>query len=281
MKNKTLLKYLFLFLVAGTTFTSCNSDDDTTPIAYETADISKFDLSTGQATAGGKIWDKTFTEDVLEIGVFDFSHYGAVMPTYKYWNGFTVSNSSDNTDQSTKQGGWTENQWGTMPEGGVTGKGTPFIVVHADEKPADGVLVSGQKVALENFNSWVKIDEDNTNSYTAQSISLAMSPWPYYGILNGDDYSRKFVKGDYFALHIYGLDKDQKLVAASPVTHYFVDFRNDITPINTKWSTVDLKSLGEVKYLVFFLETTDVGQYGANTALYFTMDRLTVEKVVK
>lgn len=42
---------------------------------------------------------------------------------------------------------------------------------------------------------------------------------------------------------------------------------------------MDLSALGEVKYLMFFLETTDVGDWGANTALYFTMDKLKVEKI--
>ncbi|MDM1380544.1 DUF4465 domain-containing protein [Myroides marinus] len=245
---------------------------------YVTLDLSTFNLTDGQATTGGKIWKDTFTDDaVLKSGIFDIKHIA--YSEYYTWMGFTVSNSSDNTNQY-KGNGWLENQWGTMPQGGVAGKGTPFLVSFADHKPNAKLLDPSKPIAVDRFSSVITLDDPN-NTYKAVSANFAISPWPYYGILEGDAYARKFKKGDFFAIHIYGVDKNKKLTSAQPVTHYFVDFREGVNEINTNWNKVDLSSLGEVKYLVFFLETTDVGKWGANTALYFTMDGLTVDKIDK
>lgn len=246
---------------------------------YVTLNLSAFDLSNGDVTSGGKIWKDTFTEDaVLKSGIFEFKHIA--YPDWYTWMGFTVSNSNDNADQMNSDAGWVGNQWGTMPKGGVDGVGTPFLVSFADHKPNESLLQPGTKIEVDRFSSVVTLGDDK-EAYKAISTSVAISPWPYYGVLNGDSFARKFEKGDYFALHVYGVGKDQKLTSANPVTHYFVDFRNGVNTINTDWSKMDLSSLGEVKYLLFFLETTDVGQWGANTALYFTMDKLTVDKIAK
>lgn len=245
---------------------------------YVKLDLSDFNLSDGQVTTGGKIWKDTYTEDaVLKSGIFNFKHLG--FPDYYTWMGFTVSNSTDNSNQL-KGDGWLENQWGTMPQGGVAGKGTPFLVSYADHKPNVKLLDPSKPFAVDRFSSVVTLEDDN-NEYNAVSADFAISPWPYYGILEGDAYASAFKKGDFFAIHIYGADENKKLTSEQPVTHYFVDFRDGINEINTNWNTVDLSPLGKVKYLVFFLETTDKGKNGPNTALYFTMDNLIVNKIDK
>ncbi|MDR2223361.1 MAG: DUF4465 domain-containing protein [Flavobacteriaceae bacterium] len=244
---------------------------------YVTLDLSTFDLSDGTVTTGGKIWKDTFTEDAeLKSGIFSFKHIA--YPDMYTWMGFTVSNSTDNTNQYTTDEGWLTNQWGTMAQGAVNGKGKPFLVSFADHKPHPSLLDPNKTIAVDRFSSVVTLD-DTQGRYKAVSTQFAISPWAYYGITEGDSFARKFKKGDYFAIHIYGVDKNKKLTSAKPVTHYFVDFRDGVNKINTDWSKVDLSSLGEVKYLLFFLETTDVGDWGANTALYYTMDELTVDKI--
>ena len=245
---------------------------------YITLDLNQIDLSNGIPTVGGKIWKDTFTEDaLLQQGIFTFKH--SAYPEYSTWLGFTLSNSNDNTNHLMSEESWFGNQWGSMTKGGVDGEGTPFLVSFPDNKPHPSLLQPGETIKVGRFSAVVTLDDENR--YTAVKTSVAISPWPYYSILEGDYYSRKFEEGDYFALHVYGVDKDQKLTSAEPVTHYFVDFRNGVNTINTNWNTVDLSSLGEVKYLLFFLETTDIGDWGANTPFYFTMDKLTVDKIDK
>ncbi|MFD0700584.1 DUF4465 domain-containing protein [Myroides pelagicus] len=244
---------------------------------YVVTDLTEINLSDGISTAGGKIWKDTFTDDAeLKTGIFNIKHIA--INEWHTWMGFTVSNSTDSADHINSEGGWVKNQWGTMAGGAVNGAGKPFLVSFADHKPHPNLLDPTKPVPLDRFSSVITID-DQANTYKAVSTQVAISPWPYYGILKGDAFARKFEKGDYFALHIYGVDADNMLTSDTPVTHYFVDFRNGVNEINTDWSKVDLSSLGEVKHLVFFLETTDVGDWGANTALYFTMDQLTVDKV--
>ncbi len=283
--NLQFAKKLFfnlLIIASSITFlSSCNDDDYKNEVVelkkYQTLDVSKFDLSKGISTSGGKIWEGTYKEDTdLILGIFKLKH--TAWPEYLTWMGFTVSNSNDNSDQIKNEGGWLDNQWGTMAKGGADGQGTPFLVSFADHKPSEKVLKYGEEVKIDRFSSVVEIT-DTANKYKAKNVKLAISPWSYYGILNGDAYARKFVKGDYFAIHIYGVSANKQLTTEKPVTHYFVDFRNGINNISTNWQDVDLSALGEVKYLMFFLETTDVGDWGANTALYFTMDKLKVEKI--
>jgi len=283
--NLQFAKKLFfnlLIIASSITFlSSCNDDDYKNEVVelkkYQTLDVSKFDLSKGISTSGGKIWEGTYKEDTdLILGIFKLKH--TAWPEYLTWMGFTVSNSNDNSDQIKNEGGWLDNQWGTMAKGGANGQGTPFLVSFADHKPSEKVLKYGEEVKIDRFSSVVEI-LDMANKYKAKSVKLAISPWSYYGIMNGDAYARKFEKGDYFAIHIYGVSANKQLTTEKPVTHYFVDFRNGVNNISTTWQDVDLSSLGEVKYLMFFLETTDVGNWGANTALYFTMDKLKVEKI--
>ena len=283
--NLQFAKKLFfnlLIIASSITFlSSCNDDDYKNEVVelkkYQTLDVSKFDLSKGISTSGGKIWEGTYKEDTdLILGIFKLKH--TAWPEYLTWMGFTVSNSNDNSDQIKNEGGWLDNQWGTMAKGGADGQGTPFLVSFADHKPSEKVLKYGEEVKIDRFSSVVEIT-DTANKYKAKNVKLSISPWSYYGILNGDAYARKFVKGDYFAIHIYGVSANKQLTTEKPVTHYFVDFRNGINNISTNWQDVDLSALGEVKYLMFFLETTDVGDWGANTALYFTMDKLKVEKI--
>jgi len=245
--------------------------------SYVTLDLNNWNLADGIETTGGKIWKDTFTEDaVLQADVFTLNHFA--IPEWKTWMGFTVSNSTDNTNQINTAEGWIPNQWGSMAQGGVDGKGTPFLVSFADHKPHASMLQPGEEIEIENFSAVVTLDD--ANRYQAVSTTVAISPWAYYGILNGDDYARKFTTGDYFVLHVYGVGEDRKLTTTKPVSHYFVDFRNGVNTISTAWNKVDLSALGEVKYLLFFLETTDVSAQGyANTALYFTMDKLTVDAI--
>ncbi len=281
--TKKLFFNLLIIASSITFLSSCNDDDYKNEVAelkkYQTLDISKFDLSKGISTSGGKVWEGTYKEDTdLTLGIFKFKH--TAWPEYLTWMGFTVSNSNDNSDQIKKEGGWLDNQWGTMAKGGANGAGSPFLVSFADHKPSEKALKYGEEVKIDRFSSVVEI-LDMSNKYKAKSVKLAISPWSYYGIMNGDAYARKFDKGDYFAIHIYGVSANKQLTTEKPVTHYFVDFRNGVNNVSTNWQDVDLSALGEVKYLMFFLETTDTGKWGANTALYFTMDKLKVERITK
>ncbi|MCP1995361.1 DUF4465 domain-containing protein [Flavobacterium sp. HSC-61S13] len=247
---------------------------------YITLDLTKFDLSKGIPTAGGFYWQETYSETAkFSSQIFTFSHTGN--ESWNYWDGFTVSNSTGNVNHAEGGGsaGWLNYQWGNMAQGGVKGKGTPYIVGYwgyydKDWNAEEGVFDEKK------YSNWVKI-EDGNHSFKATSVQIANHPWPYYGNLYGDGFARPFVKGDTFKITVHGVDKDNK-VKPEVVTHYLADFRGDKLQMSQAWEKVDLKTLGEVKYIFFQLESTDSSpSVGPNTAVYFCMDQLTVEKIIK
>ena len=263
---------LFLLATTATLVVSCDRNDEL--ITAEKSirlDLSTFNLSDGRDTAGGKVWKETYSETTptLDIGIFKFSH--SANASWNYWTGFTISNSSDNT----KQTNFVQNQFGAMPQGGVNGKGTPFLVAYSQQIPSEKLVIN-KAYDLSTYKTYVEITDDNISS--VKTLNLALSPWTYYNITEGDAYARKFTKGDFYAVHIYGLDSNKKLTSAEPVTCYLADFRNGENKVDTSWQSVNVSKLGKVKYLLFFVETTDVGKYGANTATYFLLDNINVVK---
>ncbi len=245
---------------------------------YVTLDLTNFNLNDGITSLDGKYWKDTYVDGTyVQSQIFKFSH--TAIPEWNTWDGFTVSNVQDNSDQGEgNSGGWIENQWGNMAQGGLKGKGSPYLVgfwgyYGKDYEAEEGVF--DEKM----YSNWIKID-DNKNEYKAVNLNMAIHPWPYYGILNGDSFARKFTQGDFFKINIYGVDDTNK-ISTEVVEHYFVDFRNGVNEISLNWQQVDLSSLGKVKYLLFQLDTSDSGAYGPNTAVYFCMDGLTVERIEK
>ena len=44
------------------------------------------------------------------------------------------------------------------------------------------------------------------------------------------------------------------------------------------WQKVNLEKLTNIKYLVFYIDSSDKGEWGVNTPAYFTAKNLTVYK---
>ncbi len=94
---------------------------------------------------------------------------------------------------------------------------------------------------------------------------------------NGDAFAKKFSKGDYFKLVVYGY-KNGLSVAKSEI--YLADFTsvnsNDFY-IQKKWKkilTPEFKNIDEIR---FKLESSDMGQYGLNTPAFFVLDNIEIE----
>ncbi|WP_121965350.1 DUF4465 domain-containing protein [Myroides sp. N17-2] len=247
---------------------------------YVTLDLSSFNLSDGEDRQGGKIWKDTYTSNVLfKSQIFTFAH--TAEKSWNYWDGFTVSNIKDNATHSNdgSSNGWLDSQWGAMPKGGVKGEGTPYVVgywgYYMKDWQADETIFDEKQ-----YSNWIKIG-DKTDSYNAVSVSLANHPWPYWGNLNGDGFATKFEKGDYFTITIKGVDKNNK-VKSNSITHYLADYRGDKLIMSKEWEKIDISSLGEVSYIFFQLDSTDeLPGFGPNTAVYFCVDALTVDKIEK
>ncbi len=109
-----------------------------------------------------------------------------------------------------------------------------------------------------------------------QSVYVANTTYTALTILNGNDFSQPFDAGDYFYLIIKGFRNSQP---TDSVVHYLADYTYGKTFVQKDWSYVDLSKLGVVDSMTFTLVTSDVGQYGPNTPMYFALDQLVFSKV--
>ena len=109
------------------------------------------------------------------------------------------------------------------------------------------------------------------------SAQFTNTTYPYYSMLNGDSFAKKFTAGDWFKVTISGLDSSNQ-PTGTPVDFYLADFRsaNPATEyiLNT-WQSADLTPLGNASSLLFRLSSSDNGAFGMNTPAYFAMDNLT------
>ncbi|MHC5200864.1 DUF4465 domain-containing protein [Myroides sp. LJL119] len=270
----------FIVLLLTTIFlASCSSDDnsisDTTQSQKINLDLSPFKLTL--PVEQGFIWENTLTPSTssnekvfLDSKNFQISHFVTVSEYGNYWRGFTVSNSQDKSDHKSEF--YDGKMYGTMAK-----SDTSFLVANAQEKPEK--IQKGTYIDLDQTYAYIELKQDRPTA--AQWIEVANSPYAYYSMVNGDAFAKKFEKGDYFKIVIYGLDQDKKVINSQGVEYYLADFFSDKLQINDQWTKVDLKQLGQIKYLVFYLESSDVGQFGMNTPAYFTLRDLEIEVVNK
>ncbi len=123
------------------------------------------------------------------------------------------------------------------------------------------------------------------------SVEITNTTYAALSMLNGDAFGKKFgspngadgnpdgTNGeDFFRLLINGYDENND--PTGTVTFYLADYRfADSTQdyiVNT-WETVDLSSLGAIRYLDFVLESSDTNALGILTPGYFALDNLIYE----
>ncbi len=97
-----------------------------------------------------------------------------------------------------------------------------------------------------------------------------------FGSVNGANGLPDGTNGeDFFRLNIIGRDADS--LVTDTIVFYLADFRfadNALDYIQNTWQNVNLSSLGEIRYLSFELESSDVSGGYLNTPAYFAMDNL-------
>ncbi|HCS88418.1 MAG TPA: hypothetical protein DIW30_08580 [Bacteroidales bacterium] len=234
-------------------------------IAETQAEVIKLDLNkptnpTSIAYNQNDIWSETYNESEsfrqLEFQVFRFSH----LPSGESyagtsWEGFTVSKvSSDSVSYN-----------GCMSKGGLQGEGTPFVLAYYSE-------FYGEKSNVVTFTG--------ETAYRPLSVSICQNTMAYKDITKGDYTGYTFKEGDYFALHIYALDKNLQKDESKEVTYYLADYRSpkqEERTLNKGWEDVDLKALGDCYGLCFTMTSTGKGQWGTNTSTFFALDGLQVE----
>lgn len=217
------------------------------------------------ALCGCKKSSTTFVDDV-EPNVESFEtqfegdyHYGYETDNltfehfyneeFGYWGGFALTRKFD-TDAAN---GLFENQYAVYNASASEGDGALIYYYDSYNEPCDIVLKDATMLT---------------------SVRLNLTTYTYASITDEDinSYARIFADGDYLKVVFTAMSADEEL---DSVEYYVVDYRDGKRFVATNWDIYDLRSLGKGYDAVrVTIETTDVGEYGANTPLYIALDEL-------
>lgn len=217
------------------------------------------------ALCGCKKSSTTFVDDV-EPNVESFEtqfegdyHYGYETDNltfehfyneeFGYWGGFALTRKFD-TDAAN---GLFENQYAVYNASASEGDGALIYYYDSYNEPCDIVLKDATMLT---------------------SVRLNLTTYTYASITDEDinSYARIFADGDYLKVVFTAMSGNEAL---DSVECYVVDYRDGKRFVATNWDIYDLRSLGKGYDAVrVTIETTDVGEYGANTPLYIALDEL-------
>lgn len=179
------------------------------------------------------------------------------------WSGFTYSNITDNTTAGFG------NQFSAIPGSGNgdANYGIGFI-------PLDFLGGTFEPISQ-------RIDLGG--SVAPESIAITNATFPYFSMLEGDSFAKKFggadgTDPDFFKLIISGIDSEGQETGS--IDFYLADFRfadDSLDFIVDEWTLVDLTPLGNsVAALQFSMASSDTGAFGINTPGFYAFDDLTV-----
>ncbi len=168
---------------------------------------------------------------------------------YAYWGGFAQSNIKD--DEAAN--GVFANQYAVYNNSAASGE--KFMIYYYD-----------------NYNEPCDIELKSELSFS--DVKLNLTTYTYASITNEDinDYARVFNDGDYLKVVFTGMNDNE---VTGVVECYVVDYRDGKREMATDWKEYPLNNLGTgYNHVRVTIETTDVGEWGANTPLYIAMDDL-------
>lgn len=201
------------------------------------------------------VWDSTYNDSgfcqfiYTNDARFMLSHMPSMM-SYggMSWEGFTLSKVSQDT----------ANVFGCVANGGLAGVATSYVIGYFSEWVTESQGFSSNIILFdqEYYPEYVYVCQ---NSNTMEAISDG-------NVFN----ARPFAENDTLALIISALNAS--LEEAQSIIYYLaVDGE-----MNNGWVKVPLIALGKTSGLSFRMTTTDMGDFGSNTPLYFALDALTV-----
>lgn len=239
-------RLIFSSLIAAALTASAASDLTVLDLSKTTVPL-EFNPETGA-------WTETYNDAVtsLESQIFCMAH--SANSEWMSWNGFTASNSADNSFRDN----FIKYQFSNMASGGVDSE-SPYLIGFYG-------AFYGEKACSLTFSDGLP--------HQISSAYFNLTSYTYYTVEQGDAYCRAFNDGDRLTITIHGVDANENEKSVEVTLASFADA--DLT-INRGWKYVDLSSLGAVNQLYFTMNSTDTGEWGINTPCYFAMDHLTVE----
>lgn len=168
---------------------------------------------------------------------------------YNYWGGFALSKVYDRDATNGKY----ENQYAVYNTEAASGDN--FLLYYYDSYSDPCYMVFIKQSAL------------------LHSVKLNLTTYVYASITDEaiNDFARKFEDGDYLKVVFSALDKLEKPTGES-VECYVVDYRDGKRFVADNWNEFSLGFTADRVRIT--IETSDVGEYGANTPLYIAIDDL-------
>lgn len=200
------------------------------------------------------VWDQTYNDAdscrhiLVNDGVFRLSHlpsgmaYGGMS-----WEGFTLSTVSQDTACV----------FGCVANGGLDGIATPYVIGYYSEWVSAS---QGYSSNIIDFNG----------EYYPEHVYICQNSNTHKAITQGEFNARPFTEQDTLALIIQALDSTMQ-PTATIIYYLAID-----GTCNEGWVKVPLTALGQTSCLSFSMTSTDIGDWGANTPLYFALDGLTI-----
>lgn len=196
----------------------------------------------------------------FEFGFINLSNVYDV--AWGSWNGFSVSNVTDNTTP-----GWA-NQYAAFTASGLN---SDNYGVYYPEGTISMTNVIDVDISIDSFyvtnTAYTAISMRDGDAFSKQFGSLYAADGTTVDGTNGEDFFRLWVIGESYA----GAQKDSVVV-------YLADYRfadNLQDYILDTWLKVDLSSFGfPVSLVRFKMESSDNGAWGMNTPAYFAVDNI-------
>ena len=169
---------------------------------------------------------------------------------YGYWGGFALSKKCD----SDPANGLYENQYSVYNTQAASGDGFLLYYYDSYNEPCDIVCMTELSV---------------------ESVKLNLTTYTYSSITNEDinSFARAFGDGDYLKV-VFTPYSNIDTPAGASVECYVVDYRDGKRFVADNWQKFEL-NLPAANRIRVTIETTDVGEWGANTPLYICMDDIT------
>ncbi len=183
-------------------------------------------------------------------GEMIFEHFNN--EEYGYWGGFVQSKMCD----ANPENGLYENQYSVFNANAASGDSFLLYYYDSFNEPCDIVCMTNLEL---------------------RSVKLNLSTYTYASITDEDinTFARAFTDGDYLKVIFTPLASDQSPIGDS-VELYVVDYRDGKRFVATDWQKFNLNLPASARIRVT-IETSDVGEWGANTPLYICMDDLRYE----
>jgi len=190
--------------------------------------------------------------------------------------GFAFANAFFPNTYSTDFGGFWSGGWALSSKTDTTTRGFTNQYAAITGSGLDG----SAQYAVGQQNTIIELDSLAAGK-PVQGIYVTNSTYAYFSMLEGDQFAKQFggpdgTDPDFFKLIVRGYAGGSLVADSAEV--FLADYRfeeDSLDFIQRDWKFVDLSTLGPVDSLQFTLSSSDVGDFGINTPLYFCVDNLT------